>query len=99
MQDPTPCLLYFSQYTKHIRFYVLQVLSLQILNLVPIAKYTKMFSEEQNYHKSRTYVRISCNRDLFDLKDLLLCYWDLPVQPILEVFCSFISNNKRIRWK
>ena len=56
----------------------------------------KMFSQQQTYCKSNTYVQIFCNRDHFDLKDLFLCCRDLHMKSTSEGFCSFICNNKWI---
>ena len=54
-----------------------------------------MFSQEQNSYKSHTYVHISCNRALFDLKDPLLCCMDLRVQPTLRFFSLlFVTINE-----
>ena len=41
IQDPTSCLLHFLQSAKYMTFFVLEVLSLRILNLVLEAKHTK----------------------------------------------------------
>ena len=41
MQDPTTCLQHFLEYAKYIMFFVLHMLSMQILNLVAVAKHTK----------------------------------------------------------
>ena len=56
IQDPMSCLLLFLQYTKYIRFFVLQVPSLRILNLVLVANrtknvFSKVISRVYNYYK------------------------------------------------
>ena len=56
----------------------------------------KMFSQEQNYCESHTYISISCNRGQFDLKNPGFFKAICTCNQLAKFFCSFTYNNKQI---
>lgn len=56
----------------------------------------KMFSQEQNYYESHTYISISCNRGQFDLKNPGFFKAICTCNQLVKFFCSFTYNNKQI---